>query len=493
MSGVVYTPRRLSTFLVDRLVSEVGSIDEGRWLDPACGDGALLEAIVERLAGDVAPAELADVVQRRVFGVDLDPDVCHQARMRLVRVVERCGGQVATGAFDANILCADFLELDERSGLEPTFIVANPPYVSATQITAAHKFKYSRRFGSAWGRLDLYGLFLEHGLQLLKPGGTLSFVTPDKWLTSASSRPLRALVVARGDVRSIARFDRHDLFPGVATVPCVSVIAKESPSRTTVDVEWYDVDARGSPTARGLRELISLDRRGSPWLPVSEEDADAGVKLGDLAARISVGLATGLNRCFILDDAAAARVEPELLRSVIRGRDIVDGTVRESRHRLLLPYAFDDDGRSTGLVDLADFPKARAHLEAHRAELEQRHCVRVWRKAWYDVHDPVLVDLARQPKIVLPDVAYAPRFALDLGERIPLHSAYYILLRDEAPLSYEDLLEILRSDEVGAELRRRAPTAKSGYRRFRAQALRDLSIPLPHSLVAGQTSLLDAA
>ncbi len=220
---MVYTPPGLSTFLVDRLVTEANSISEGRWLDPACGEGALLEAIVNRLAITVPAADLARVVQQRVFGVDLDPEACQRARAMLARVVERHGGRVAAGMFDANVRCADFLRLDAGCGLDPRFIVANPPYVSATHLAADHKVEYGRRFGSAWGRLDLYGLFLEHSLDLLEPGGVLSFVTPDKWLTSASSRRLRGLVAARGDVRSVARFDRHDLFPGVATVPCVSV------------------------------------------------------------------------------------------------------------------------------------------------------------------------------------------------------------------------------------------------------------------------------
>ncbi len=195
----------------------------------------------------------------------------------------------------------------------------------------------------------------------------------------------------------------------------------------------------------------------------------------------------------MLDPAEAARVEPELLRPVLRGRDLdEDGGVHDAGLCLLLPYVFDDDGRAS-LVDLACFPGARAHLEAHRSDLESRHCVRVWNKRWYDLHDPVLTDLAQQPKIVLPDVAYTPRFALDRGQRVPLHSAYYIVLREDAPLSADELLAILRRDDVAEELRRRSPTAKSGYRRFRTQALRGLPIRLPRPPERGQGTLLDAA
>jgi adenine-specific DNA-methyltransferase len=490
----VYTPQPLAAFIVGRLPPEAS--EEGVWLDPACGEGALLEAIVDRLAEHVAVADLPDAVAARVFGMDIDPEACVLARRRLVSAVEAHGGRFADPErYDTNIRCADFLQLDPIVERRPTWIVANPPYVSATHLSGARKLDLTRRFTSAWGRLDLYGVFLEHALALLTPGGAASFITPDKWLTSDSSRSLRALV-GRHRVRSIARFDRHDLFPGVATVPCVAVVVREPPVAGSVVVQWYDADADGHPIATGTREQLHIPAGGAPWHAVSASASLAGgVPLGDLVERISVGLATGYNRCFVIDDAAARAIEPELLRPVLRGRDVLDDDLAEAGLWLLLPYRFDDAGRALGPIDLTDFPGARAHLEAHRPALEQRHCVRIWRKRWYELHDPVLVDIARRPKIVVPDVAFTPRFALEPGERVPLHSAYYLLPRADSPIPAPRLLELLRSPAVAEDLRRRAPTAKSGYRRFRAQALRDVRLPIDPHLVHSmrQPSLLDAA
>jgi hypothetical protein len=93
------------------------------------------------------------------------------------------------------------------------------------------------------------------------------------------------------------------------------------------------------------------------------------------------------------------------------------------------------------------------------------------------VHDPVTFDLAIRPKILLPDIAYEPRFALDSGGLVPVHSAYYLLLRPGAQPDGERLTALLNSPSVAADLRRRAPTAKSGYRRFRTAVLRDVAVP----------------
>ena len=346
------------------------------------------------------------------------------------------------------------------------------------------------RFGSAWGRLDLYGLFLEQSLRLLRNGGALSFITPDKWLTADSSRPLRALALARNRVRTLDRFERHDLFPGVSTVPCVTTI-KAGERGNEATVRWWDVDDRGHPSPRSAGDRIELAVDGAPWYPPSAASGST-VLLGSLVERISVGIATGLNRAFILDEDGAAAIEPELLRPVIRGRDIGVEQVADAGRWLLLPYEFDDHDESARLVDLdSSYPGSPTHLEAHRAALEAWHCVRVWRKRWYDLHDPCSSISPRRTKIVFPDVAYDARFAVDAGRGIPLHSAYYMLPRADGPLSVEDILAKLRCAAVISELRRRAPTANSGYRRFRAQVLRQL--PIPVDTRPATFSLLDAA
>ena len=487
-TGAIYPPRGIASFVVARAFDACDDPGAGSWLDPACGDGALLVAAIEHIATVLPSAELPRFVHERMSGFDIDPIACAGARARVVAAVERICGPQDPDFFGTNVTCADFLDLGPESTPRWDVIVANPPYVSATALDTVRKRWLMTRFGSAWGRLDLYGLFLEQSLRLVRKGGTLSFITPDKWLTADSSRRLRALVAAENCVRRIDRFERHDLFPGVSTVPCVTTI-RAGGSRGATTILWWDVDGQGRPVARSECDLVDLDAGGGAWYPPSAPHAGSTVPLGAVVDRISVGLATGLNRAFVLDAHRAASIEPELLRPVIRGRDIGNERIADAGRWLLLPYEFDDRGECARLIDLEAYPRARAHLESHRSALEARHCVRVWRKRWYDLHDPVLVDLARRTKIVFPDVAYDARFVVDPGRGVPLHSAYYMLPRADGP-GADDIVAVLRSRAVIDELRRRAPTAKSGYRRFRAQVVRQLPLPVP---LPETGSLLDAA
>jgi methylase of polypeptide subunit release factors len=490
--GAVYTPGPLARFVIDRL-AETGAADWGRWLDPACGEGVFLCEMVDRLSSRLSPHQLPSTVEEFLFGIDIDPTACIRAREAVREAVARHSGPQDPSFFEANVMCRDFLDLDPELEGGFDFVVGNPPYVSAQALTAAEKRRFLEKFQTAWGRLDLYQLFIEQGLQMLKEGGRLTFITPDTWLTANSSRRLRQYVAESFRLRAIERFERHDLFPGVATVPCVSVIERSAKARKNspaVICRHWHVGAEATQIQLGSTSRLEIAKDGTPWRCQSKRRAAPALRLGDLVERISAGLATGLNGCFVLSADDTHGVEPELLRPAVRGRDVRAGELLDSGRRLLVPYRFEPNEKPS-LVDLDEWPGAAAWLEAHREALENRHCVRVWEKSWFDLHDPVVVDLASRPKILCPDLAREPRFAFDSGGLVPLHSAYYLVLREDDGLDPHELVAALNTDAIAKELKRRAPTAKSGYFRLQAQVLRDLPIP-PLAAVKPERAEIDA-
>jgi hypothetical protein len=491
----VYTPPALASFVFDRLL-EGGALPQGRWLDPACGEGVFMVEAVRRLATVIPADELSAAVEASLVCVDIDATACERTRLAVRAEVGRHAGPQRESFFAENVLAGDFLRLGSDDLGTFAAIVGNPPYVSATHLSSERKRELLARFETAWGRLDLYGLFFEHAAGLVAPDGRLAFITPDKFLTAESARPLRAYLAARCPPRLVARFDRHDLFPGVATVPAVTVL--ESPASASRELEtascaWWDLGAGGAATRRGDPVALTVTRAGRPWEPAPAPAPARGrrptVPLGALVTRVSAGVATGLNSCFVLPDvqAEALELEPALLRPAVRGQDIGPGEIRNPRLCLLLPYAFDEGGPPR-LIDLALYSHVAAHLAASRAELEQRHCVRVWRKRWYDLHDPVMCDLAPRAKLLVPDLAKESRFAFDPGTVVPLHSAYYLEPAPATGFEPEALAAVLNTPELESEVLRRAPLAKSGYRRFRAQFLREL--PIPKLSPAEQEALL---
>lgn len=492
--GIVYTPDALVSYVLDQVFGG-GNGPSGLTLDPACGTGAFLRAVVRRIAADLVRAD-ADLggrdregflarVSSTVWGVDLDEVAVHLARLEMRSVVlELSPGPLSSNFFDRNVIVGDFLGegfLARLPGL-PRHIVGNPPYVTIDRISTSDRTTYRGRFLSAFGRIDLYTLFMERSSQLLEPGGNWGFITPDKFLSSVSARPIRELLTRTGSFTSFTLFDSHRVFADAATVPCVSVwkagpISTSPATMTSATVDTTDRqpfslgEPRHIPQSRLLEGTWTFHRRGNR--PLAERLLAGHTALRHRTTRISAGLATGYNPAFVVNAETASRVESQLIHRTVRGRDIRAYAISPGDEFLLLPYTWNEDDKPE-LIELDRYPLAHAWLEGHRDRLEARHCVRRWGKAWWDLHDPVGLPLHRTEKIVVPDLAKSNRFAVDRGRYIPQHSAYYMI---PDGISATALAAILNSPAIEFLIRSSAPLVKDGFSRYRRQFLVDLPVP----------------
>lgn len=487
-NGQVYTPPHV----VDFVLAQAGYAADprGPLLDPACGAGAFLEGAVRVLArnvfgGDTRPQSFLERVETELFGIDVDEHACGLATEAVRRTVQALvPGPLPPGYFARNVRRADFLTPEGLDGLPApfAFVVGNPPYVSATRIHAAQKAELRRRFATASGRLDLYTLFIERAVGALAEDGRAALITPDKYLVSQSARSLRGFLADRGVLRSIARFRSHRVFASAATVPCVTVFDRTAGAP---DVEVLACDDAPAPSPRiEVRERALVPRSSltsAPWylstagaLPLARRLQAGRPRVADVTVRVSAGPATGRDGVFVMPRGSEPEIEPELLRPAVRGRDVDAYAIRDPQLDILLPYTFDVAGEAQ-LIDLRRFAGAARYLARHREVLGARHCVRVWEKRWYDLHDHPACDLASQPKILVPDVADSNRFAVDRGRFFPLHSAYYLLPRERADLEF--LVGLLNSTVAAFFVRVFSPVVKDGFNRYRQQFLHEIPIP----------------
>lgn len=512
LAGQVYTPLLLADFILEQAGYHAGrAIETQTLLDPACGAGVFLVAairrLMERLRGigfDLSSSTGQALALRRIvrnfYAVDIDPIACELTRAAVrAEVAAVVGVPVSPSFFRKNVVCSDYLlgcgtsKLSRRLRLGVDFVVGNPPYVSTTRIAAAYKARLRRRFRTASGRFDLYTLFMERSLSILNRGGRMALITPNKFLISVTSRPLRELFVREGAIRTIVNFRSHKVFENAATVPCITVFERGASGTVTTLLECRDPQPSGKLQILTRSELNLSDGRDGPW-HLSSNDyrslADAIRRdhpvLQDCSARVSAGLATGCDAIYVLPESEARGVETEILRPALRGRDLAPYEITDPGLQVIVPYTFDSSGRPH-LVDLAAYPRAHAYLASHRALLKRRHCHRVWDKAWYDIHDPVPFDLAAQPKILVPDVARTNRFVFDPGRYCPLHSAYYLVPKGVDPLY---LTSVLNSAPLEFLIRLLAPVIKDGFSRYRRQFL--LGLPIPRASVEKVCEIVDA-
>ena len=90
-------------------------------------------------------------------------------------------------------------------------VIANPPYVS---VGNEEKDKYLKHYSVIEGHVDLYELFIERGMMLLKDKGTLVFINPNTILSNLYSQKLRRKLVYEYGLQEITNFGM-DVFEAV--------------------------------------------------------------------------------------------------------------------------------------------------------------------------------------------------------------------------------------------------------------------------------------
>lgn len=492
MTGAHYTPRRLAAQLARRLVDRLDEPDRPDGpvdiLDPACGDGQLLEALTDQLAD-------SSVAAGTVAGIDTDDEAVGHARRRL-------------GADDDprwRLVSGDFLNVDADPGprplvlneltadndvLRPDLIVANPPYVR-TQVLGTDRTRHLAEAFDLKGRLDLYQAFLVVMTTILADGGLMAVITSNKFLTTESAGVVRQFLFDHLEILELVDLGDTRLFDA-AVLPAILVARKADPDRESTGavvagdaLRAYEAEspADSDTTAARLssREaLLSVDDSGTyridetdfsvvvgsvrippspdePWSVLSADevrwlrtvDDACRQRLGELCD-VRVGIKTNADEVFVRDDwsdlPADRRPEDELLHPLVTQSDAARwraATDADDRPKVLYPHRQVDG--SCQPVDLSDFPGARAYLRGHEDRLRQRTYLLDAGRRWYEHWVPHRPDRWFAPKIVLPDISTEPVAFVD-DDSIVKGSCYWMSTDDRA-LLYR-LLGLLNSSVV---------------------------------------------
>src|SRR5262245_41614998 len=155
--------------MVEKLFAHRAPRSDESLLDPGCGTGAFIEGVIRwcRQAGLALP---------QMVGIESDPSLLEEAKRRVGSVEQ------------VILLNEDFLTPRQRRF---DYVIGNPPYVAITGLTVSEREQYRRAYQSAIGRFDLYLLFFEQALRLLRSDGRLVFVTPEKFLYVQSGKLFR--------------------------------------------------------------------------------------------------------------------------------------------------------------------------------------------------------------------------------------------------------------------------------------------------------------
>lgn len=426
--GEYYTPPGLAELGVSEVASRVDDFGRGIVVDPGCGAGAFLTAVLRRkrrdaLSDSLSPAALLDRLSTTVVGIDVNPVAVAAARTAYLLALLPVVREAAVDRVSLPVFLGDALGLTDEvpeTGVEgrATALVGNPPWIPWERLPSAQKDRLKA------GPIDRLDLFEHRGAtarlghanddlslpfvwtcldRFLRDDGVAAFVLKRAHLRGPAGQLVRSGRVGSRPlaVAHVHDFGTVDPFEGVDAAAALyvfslgtdrgdrgDVVSAETDStsstslspvpatvweRTDTTPEFESLSALEStltPTDTGLVPVNADDPSG-PW---HRADADVGA-LGECAYSIRHGLKDDAKAVFSVDDDLFGRIEPTHVYPYLRSKHVVKWGLF-GHDRFLVPQ------RQAGEENVSDLetesPATYDYLEANRERLEARG------SSWFD-------------------------------------------------------------------------------------------------------------
>lgn len=207
--------------------------------DPACGSGAFLNQALDflieehryidelqaKLFGDALVLSDMEnsILENNLFGVDLNEESVEIAKLSLwLRTAQpnrklnelngniKCGNSliddITIAGYKAFNWQEAFPKVFEKGGFD--VIIGNPPYVLCQPSnTDEQTLNYFKNFEVASYKIDLFHLFFEKSIILLKEKGKLGFITPNTYLTNKYIRKLRNFILKNTLIETVVNYE----------------------------------------------------------------------------------------------------------------------------------------------------------------------------------------------------------------------------------------------------------------------------------------------
>ena len=357
--------------------------------------------------------------------------------------------KIYLGAFEWRIEFPEVLDADGNFiGFD--CVIGNPPYIQlqsmGTDADVLERMKYKTYVRTG----DIYCLFYEQGMNLLKPNGCLCYITSNKWMKAGYGKELRQYFVS--ETNPVLLID----FAGVKVFDTATVDVNILMLQKAINVQrTFACITQGINGLQNLSDFVHQQgvycefSNGNSWIILSPIEQSIkrkmeaiGTPLKDWDIQINYGIKTGFNDAFIVTtekrDEILANCQTEeerirtdeLIRPILRGRDIK----RYGYDWADLWIINTHNGIKGKLprVDVNEYPAIKAHLDQYWDKISTRADKG---DTPYNLRNCAYMEDFYKPKIVWKIIGNRLGFALE-NKNMILNNACYILTCSDGGLEY---------------------------------------------------------
>jgi len=223
--GQYYTPPEVCELIVRLTIKN----PQSHILDPAVGSGGFLVKAYEQLKTLKSEAELSinhtDIINQ-LHGIDINRFPAHLSAINLalrdlssktenldIEVSDFFNvkiGQKRIIVEKSTVGGKKFVEMEAPNKVD--VIVANPPYIRQEKISDKNRVRKhldNLEFNKMSERSDVYCYFFTHSSEFLREGGSLGFITSNRWLTVDYGKKLQSFFLNNFKIKCVIAFDKQ--------------------------------------------------------------------------------------------------------------------------------------------------------------------------------------------------------------------------------------------------------------------------------------------
>jgi type II restriction/modification system DNA methylase subunit YeeA len=316
-----------------------------------------------------------------------------------------------------------FADAFEQGGFD--VVIGNPPYIQLQKFKGqpVQQLYKNANFKVHDSNGDIYCLFYEKGLSLLKHNGNLCFITSNKWMRAGYGEKLREFFVSNNPVELID-FGGFGVFDTATVDVNILLIQKHQNDNKTYSCSL-------DKNFEGLNQLSVYIRQNSTiqnfdkntWCilnpieqSIKSKIEEIGTPLKDWNINIYRGVLTGLNEAFIIDGAKKDELiakdpkSAEIIRPILRGRDIKRYSYEFADKWLINTH---NGSKTQEKIDINDYPVLKEHFDNYYEKLVKRDDQG---DTPYNLRCCAYMDDFSKQKIVYSEIVQKPQFYLDQGK-----------------------------------------------------------------------------
>ncbi len=376
-----------------------------------------------------------------------------------------------------------FNDVFEKGGFD--IVIGNPPYIRVQNLSHEVIDIYKKTFSTAWKRIDISTLFIEHLSRFLSSNGVLCYITSNQFLVAEYGRKMRNYLIENSLLTRNVDFGDLPIFENALTYVSIFFMSKSIKGQ----FEYYKVPSLPFEPPVSFKTCNYGDFDSEPWSFVFSAEKQILKKVQSFMplkqiAYAKGGIITGNDSCYLFKKEDFP-VEDGLSLDLVRTDDIGRYYIGGPSMKVFYPCELDAKG-DTAVMELNEikskYPCGYAYIRENEAVMKSRkdsRSVMGDKKYWYQPVRFGTLYLFNSPKILGPGIVKHNKFVLDdKGYAYSFGNMYAIVARDNS-VDLSVILGILNSHIIEYYLHCIAPVKQSGYFAYGATILEKIPLAYP--------------